>query len=95
MAAFCPRNHQQRREGTFCQVNPIPYCADFFGHKMHFDQNEKLVMYGVTHVVAIDGHFLFIAGAYTIPVKSNLVIYEEVFRYVSRMNKLCKICPLC
>ena len=89
----CPRNHQQRREGTFRQVNPIPYRADYFGHKMHFDQNEKLVMYGVTHVVAIDGHSRFIAGAYTMPVKNNLVIYEEVFRYVSGMNKLCRICP--
>ena len=60
---------------------------------MRFDQNEKLGMYGVTYVVAIDGHSRFIAGAYTMPVKSNLVIYEEVFRYVSGMNKLCRICP--
>ena len=44
LATVCPRNHQQRREGTFRQVNPIPYRADYFGHKMHFDQNEKLVM---------------------------------------------------
>ena len=49
---------------------------------MHFDQNEKLVMYGVTDVMVIDGHSRFIAGAYTMPVKNNLVIYEEVFRYV-------------
>ena len=64
----------------------MPYPAGYFGHKMHFDQNEKLVMYRVTHVVAIDGHSSFIAGAYTMPVKNNLVIYKEVFRYVSRMN---------
>nr|XP_020461071.1 uncharacterized protein LOC109963123 isoform X2 [Monopterus albus] len=25
------------------------------GHKLHLDQNEKLVMFGVTHVLAIDG----------------------------------------
>ena len=60
---------------------------------MHFDQNEKLVMYGVTDVMVIDGHSRFIAGAYTMPVKNNLVIYEEVFRYVSGMNKLCRTCP--
>ena len=47
LTTVCPRNHQQRREGMFSQVNPIPYCADYFGHKMHFDQNEKLVMYGM------------------------------------------------
>ena len=38
---------------------------------MHFDQNAKLGMYGVTHVVAIDGHSIFIAGTYTMPVKNN------------------------
>ena len=93
LATVCPRNHQQRRKGPFRQVNPIPYRADCFGHKMHFDQNGKLVMYGVTHVVTVDGHSRFIAGAYTMPMKNNLVTYEEIFRYVSRMNKLCRICP--
>ena len=63
MATVCPRNHQQRRGGTFRQVNPIPYHADYFGHKMHFDQNEKLVMYGLTYVMAIDGGSRFITGA--------------------------------
>ena len=76
----CPRNHQMRRDGTAAQVNPIPYRADYFGHKVHFDQNEKLVMYGVTHVAAIDGHSRFIVGAFTMPVKNNLVIYNEVYR---------------
>ena len=52
LATVCPRNHQQRRKGAF----PVPYRADCFSHKMHFDQNEKLVMYEVTHVIAIDGH---------------------------------------
>ena len=80
LATVCPRNHQQRREGTFRQVNPIPYRADYFGDKIHFDQNEKLVMYGVTHIVAKDGHSRFIAGAYTMPVQNNLVISEKVLR---------------
>ena len=87
LATVCPRNRQQKRKGTF----PVPYRADCFGHKMNFDQNEKLVMYGVTHVIAIDGHSRFIT-IYTMPVKNNVVVYEEVFRYVSRMNKLCRIC---
>ena len=38
------------------QTNPIPYQAEYFGHKLHLDQNEKLAMYGVTHVCAIDGY---------------------------------------
>ncbi|CAG2250686.1 unnamed protein product [Mytilus edulis] len=36
--------------------NPVPYQADHFGHKIHLDQNEKLVMFGVTHVIAVDGY---------------------------------------
>ena len=46
-------------------VNPIPYRADYFGHKLHIDQNEKLVMCGVTHVAAIDGHSRFVVAATT------------------------------
>ena len=46
LATVCPRHHQQRREER--SVRLIPYRADYFGHKMHFDQNEKLLMYGVT-----------------------------------------------
>ena len=48
LVTVCPQNHQQQRKGIFLQVNPIPYRVDYFGHKMHFDQNEKLVMYGVS-----------------------------------------------
>ena len=90
---FCPRKHQQRRNEAFRQVNPIPYDADYFGYKMHFDQNEKLVMYGVTYLVTVGGYSRFITGACTMPVNNNLVIYEEVIRYISRMNKLFRICP--
>ena len=42
--------HQARRTATARQLNPVPYRADYFGHKVHIDQNEKLVMFGVTHV---------------------------------------------
>ena len=48
-------------------------------------------MYGVTHVVAIDGHSRFITGLYTMAVKNNLVIYKEAFRILG-MNKLCRKC---
>uniref|UniRef100_A0A1X7TBU0 Uncharacterized protein n=1 Tax=Amphimedon queenslandica TaxID=400682 RepID=A0A1X7TBU0_AMPQE len=27
-----------------------------FGHKLHLDQKEKLVMFGVTHVLGVDGY---------------------------------------
>ena len=57
--------------------NSKVYKTDYFGHKLHVDQNEKLVMYGVTHVVAHDGYSGMITG-YTI--KNNLTIYEKMFR---------------
>lgn len=50
------------------------------GHKLHLDQNEKLVMFGVTHVLAVDGYSSKIIANATMPVKNNLVIYEEVYR---------------
>ena len=61
-------------------VNAIPYRADYFGHKLHIDQNEKLGMYSVTHVAAIDGHSRMIVSWTTMPVKNNLIIYSEVYR---------------
>ena len=54
--------------------------ADYFGHKLHVDQNEKLVMYGVTHVVARDGYSRMITGYTTMAIKNNLTIYEKMFR---------------
>ena len=51
-----PDYHSRRKNSTACLLNPIPYRADYFGHKVHCDQNEKLIMYGVTHVCARDGY---------------------------------------
>ena len=60
-----------------CQTNLVPYCADYAGHKLHVDQNEKpLVMYGVTHVAAVDGFSGMIVGFITMPVKNNVQIYS-------------------
>ncbi len=54
-------------------MNPIPYfAADYFGHKLHVDQNEKLVMYGVTHVCARDGYSGKIVAFVTMPIKNTL-----------------------
>ncbi|KAL7397154.1 hypothetical protein ABVT39_017641 [Epinephelus coioides] len=72
-------DHQERRQGART-LNPQPYQAEYMGHKLHMDQNEKLTMYGVTHVIAIDGFSKKIVGHSTMPVKNNLTIYEEVYR---------------
>ena len=77
-----PVYHRRRRTNTARIINPIPYKADYFGHKLHMDQNEKMVMYGVVHVAAIDGHSRYVVGGTTMPMKNNMVIYRDVYRYV-------------
>ena len=61
-------------------LNPTPYHAEYMGHKLHLDQNEKLGMFEVTHVLAIDGYSSKIVAHSTMPMKNNLVIYEDVYR---------------
>ena len=60
--------------------NPKVHKADYFGHKLHIDQNEKLVIYGVTHVVARDGYSGMNIGYATMAIKNNSTIYEKMFR---------------
>lgn len=43
-------------------VKPIPYRADYFGSKLHVEQNEKLEMCGVTLLVEIDTDSLQLLG---------------------------------
>ena len=61
-------------------LNPIPYHAEYFGHKLHMDQNEKLNMFGATHVLAVDGFSSKVVAWATMPVKNNLLIYDKVYR---------------
>ena len=78
-----PHYHNRRVHDTARLLNPIPYRADYFGHKLHIDQNEKLVMYGATHIAAIDGHSRFVVACATMPIKNNEAIYEQVYRFGS------------
>ena len=66
--------HQRRVKSTAKLLNPIPYRAEYYGHQLHIDQNEKLVMYGVTHVCAIDGFSGRIVQFVTMPIKNNVEI---------------------
>ena len=36
-------SYEQRRQDTHDKLNPIPYVARYYGHKLHIDQNEKLM----------------------------------------------------
>jgi len=76
-----PVQYEHRRNDTADRLNPSVYVALYFGHKLHVDQNEKLVQYGVTHVIARNGFSGKIVAYATMPVKNNLAIYESIFRY--------------
>ena len=54
--------------------------ALYHGHKLHLDQNEKLVLFGVVHVIARDGSSGKIVSFASMPVKNNIVIYDEIYR---------------
>ena len=74
-----PGYHSQRRVNSQSRINPIPYKARYFGEKLHIDQNEKLTMFGMTHVCAIDGYSGMIVGFVMMPVKNNITIYEHLY----------------
>ena len=76
-----PEYHQQRVQLTARLMNPVPYNAAYFGHKIHLDQNEKLVMYGCTSILAVDGYSRHILAIVSMPVKNNVEIYKCVYRF--------------
>ena len=73
----------RRRTNAGRSLNPKQYKADHFGQKLHVDQNEKLVMYGAVHVCARDGYSGMIVGFCTMPVKNNITIYDNLYRYAN------------
>ena len=55
----------------------------YFGHKLHIDQNEKLIHFGVTYVMAQDGFSgktVSSSSAAVIAMQKNSVIYDEVYQ---------------
>ncbi|XP_065896313.1 uncharacterized protein [Dysidea avara] len=74
-----PIYNHAHRTSTARQVNPHRYHADYFEQKLHINQNEKLVMFGCTHICALDGYSSKIVGFVTLPVKNNYIIYSDLF----------------
>ncbi len=72
-----PLAHSQRAVTLGRRINPVPYRATYFGEKIHLDQNEKLVMFGIVHVIAIDGFSRKIVGCSR---KNAITIYNTIFR---------------
>jgi len=70
-----PYYHNHRQRGTERQLDPQPYTAEYHGHKLHMDQNEKLAAHGVVHDCAIDGYSRYIPAFVCMPVKNNVIIF--------------------
>ena len=77
---ICPSTQAEQCMQAGRSFDPKVYKADYFGDKLHIDQNEKLVMHGVTHVVARDGYSGMTTGYTTMATKKDLTIYEKMFR---------------
>ena len=61
-------------------INPVPYHADYFGYKLHVDQNEKRVMFGMTHMCVVDGYSRNVVGFITMSIKNCFEIYTQLFQ---------------
>jgi hypothetical protein len=83
-----PIQYAQRRHEATALLNPLPYRATYFGEKLHLDQNEKCVMFGITHVVAVDGYSRKFVGFITIPKKNPILIYDLLFLPLLHSNGL-------
>ena len=49
-----------RRDGIDQQAFPHPYIAEYVGHKLHLEQNDKSFDYEVAVVCAVDCYSKFI-----------------------------------
>ena len=77
-----PEAQRKKQNVAGLSLNPKVYNAEHFGHKIHYEQNEKLGMFGVIHVCARDEYSGKIIGHATIARKNNLVMYEEIYRLI-------------
>ena len=80
MSNVTPAYIEHCQQHTYRLMNPVPYYAQYHGHKLHLDQNEKLIRFGVTHVAASDGYSGKLLGTVSMPVKNCITIYDELYR---------------
>ena len=70
-----PIQHRQRQLGQVDCNNPHLYHANYYGEKIHLDQNEKLCLY----VLARDGYSGRITAGVVMSQKNKITIYDEVY----------------
>ena len=73
--------HQRKKSNTARMTSPTSHAAIYFGNNLHLHQNEKLEMYDVTNMAAIDGLNRFSVAGATMLKKYNIKTYEDVYRY--------------
>ena len=59
--------------------NSVPYTSRYFGEKIHIDQNEKLILFRVKQIRAVDGYSGKIVAFSSTPIKNNISIYESIY----------------
>ena len=88
MQRVAPLEYARRCHITHRLPNPVPYYAHHFGKKLHLDQYEKVAMFGVTHILAVDGYSRKVVGFVTVPKNNSLVVYDLLFRPLLLSNGL-------
>jgi len=79
LSRVSPGYYAQRANQAERPRNPVPYTSRYFGEKVHIDQNEKLILFGVTHICAVDGYSGKIVSFCSMPIKNNISIYENIY----------------
>lgn len=59
---------------------PVFYKTNYFTLHLRTSQNEKLIVFGVTQVAAVDAFSGKPVASATMPIKNKLKIYEGVYR---------------
>ena len=76
-----PVEVEQRRR-NIRTLQRMPYRASHFGHKLHMDQNEKLLQYGVFQAACIDGFSSCIIRHVILPQKNCILLYDQLYKPV-------------
>ncbi|KAL7380022.1 hypothetical protein ABVT39_010110 [Epinephelus coioides] len=76
-------------------LTSMPYYAAYMGHKLHMDQNEKMAMFGVTYILAIDGYNGKLVDHAIMPKKKTTSSYMRMFttswlRFYATDETLCQ-----
>ena len=75
-----PLYSQACRHSVARMTNPGTYQADYFGQKLHIDQNEKNVMFRAMHICAVEGFSCKIVAFTTMPIKTTTLFTRQCIR---------------